>query len=76
MARAQLTSSGDLIKPDTTDQQSTEGETQVSREMTGSGIQIDSEEIRIGGLEIPMSSVLVVLVVIDIFVSAGVIFDE
>ena len=80
MARARLTSRGDVIREDTSDtseDQSTEAETQVSTEMSQtSGLQIDSEELRIGGLELPMSSVLVVLVLIDILVSAVVIFDE
>jgi len=80
MPRARLTNRGDVIREDTSDtseDQSTEAETQVSTEMSQtSGLQIDSEELRIGGLELPMSSVLVVLVLIDILVSAGVIFDE
>jgi len=80
MARARLTNRGDVIREDSSDtseDQSTEAETQVSREMTQtSGVQIDSEELRIGGLELPMSSVLVILVLIDILVSAGVILDE
>lgn len=80
MARARLTNRGDVIREDSSDtseDQSTEAETQVSREMSQtSGLQINSEELRIGGLELPMSSVLVILVLIDILVSAGVILDE
>jgi len=80
MARARLTNRGDVIREDsseTSEDQSTEAETQVSTEMSQtSGLQIDSEELRIGGLELPMSSVLVILVLVDILVSAGVLFDE
>jgi hypothetical protein len=77
MARARLTNRGDVIREDGSEDQSTEAETQVSREMTQTpGLQIDSEELRIGGLELPMSSVLVILVLFDILVSAGVLFDE
>lgn len=80
MARARLTNRGDVIREDSSDtseDQSTEAETQVSTEMSQtSGLQIDSEELRIGGLELPMSSVLVILVLVDILVSAGVLFDE
>jgi len=80
MPRARLTNRGDVIREDTSDtseDQSTEAETKVSREMSQtSGLQIDSEELRIGGLELPMSSVLVILVLVDILVSAGVLLDE
>jgi len=80
MARARLTNRGDVIREDSSDtseDQSTEAETEVSTEMSQtSGLKIDSEELRIGGLELPMSSVLVILVLVDILVSAGVLFDE
>lgn len=76
MARARLTSRGDVIREDTSEDQSTEAETKVSREKSQTGFEIDSEELRVGRLELPMSSVLVFLVLIDILVSAGVILDE
>lgn len=79
MTRASLTNSGEIIRPDASSQEedSTEAETQVSREKTAvSGLMIDDESIRIGSLEIPLNVLLLILVSVDIMISAGVIFDE
>lgn len=77
MARARLVNSGDVIREDTmAESTEAEGDMVSEKRSQSAGVVLNGEKVQLGDLEIGMSSVLVILIIIDILISAGVIFDD